>query len=31
MGGQEAETLSLGFVRRVVLGGEQGESLGGLF
>lgn len=31
MGGQEAETLSLDFVRGVVLGGEQDEGLGGLF
>lgn len=28
MGGQEAETPNLGFVRGVVLGGEQGEGLG---
>lgn len=31
MGGQVAETLNLDFVRAVVLGGEQGERLGGLF
>ena len=31
MGGQEAETLSVDFVREVVLGGEGNEGQGGLF